>query len=175
MPIPNLHEESGDSKSEEDQEGKPDFKLLPEFGNWMIEAVPTEPYGAYSDPEQLLACAGKIKNRRQYLQKFLAKRRKTSILSTSASPILGVDNCMTSTVAETKSKIEEDYANGLLASNPLTHQLFIPERTASPHPRFLGLAKSIYERRGKKVNIQVPRFLDTKTMTEPTQREPVPG
>ena len=63
MPIPNLHEESGDSKSEEDQEGKPDFKLLPEFGNWMIEAVPTEPYGAYSDPEQLLACAGKIKNR----------------------------------------------------------------------------------------------------------------
>ena len=29
---------------------QPDFKLLPEFGNWMIEAVPIEPYGAYSDP-----------------------------------------------------------------------------------------------------------------------------
>ena len=82
---------------------------------------------------------------------------------------------MTSTVAETKAKIEQDYANGLQASNPLTHQLFIPERTASPHPRFLGLAKSIYERRGKKVNIQVPRFQDTKTVTEPTEREPVPG
>lgn len=33
---------------------KPDFKLLPEFGNWMIEAVPTDPYGAYSDPSELL-------------------------------------------------------------------------------------------------------------------------
>lgn len=31
------------------------FKLLPEFGNWMIEAVPAEPYGTYSDPEQLLS------------------------------------------------------------------------------------------------------------------------
>ena len=33
------------------QRGKPDFKLMPEFGNWMIEAVPTDPYGAYSDPD----------------------------------------------------------------------------------------------------------------------------
>ena len=39
---------------------KPDFKLLPEFWDWMIEAVPTDPYGAYSDPKQLLACADKI-------------------------------------------------------------------------------------------------------------------
>ena len=63
MPIPNLSEEEGNEKSEEDPESKPDFKLLPEFGNWMIEAVPSEPYGAYSNPEQLLACAEKISNR----------------------------------------------------------------------------------------------------------------
>ena len=29
---------------------KPDFKLLPEFGNWMIEAVPTDPYDTYHCP-----------------------------------------------------------------------------------------------------------------------------
>ena len=63
MPIPNLSEEDDNEKSEEDPESKPDFKLLPEFGNWMIEAVPSEPYGAYSNPEQLLACAEKISNR----------------------------------------------------------------------------------------------------------------
>ena len=33
-----------------DQIEKPDFKLLPEFGNWMIEAVPTDPYDSYLDP-----------------------------------------------------------------------------------------------------------------------------
>ena len=37
---------------QEDREDmKPDFKLLPEFGNFMIEAVPLDPYGSYSDPE----------------------------------------------------------------------------------------------------------------------------
>ncbi len=45
-----------------DQE-RPDFKLLPEFGNWMIEAVPTDPYGTYLDPDQLLSCTVKIANR----------------------------------------------------------------------------------------------------------------
>ena len=42
------------------ESAKPDFKLLPEFGNWMIEAVPSDPYGTYLDPEQLLACKEKI-------------------------------------------------------------------------------------------------------------------
>ena len=65
---------------------------------------------------------------------------------------------MTSTNEETKLKIEHDYANGLENSNVLTHQQFLPETTASPHPRFLGLAKSIYERRQKKVDIRVPRY-----------------
>ena len=46
-----------------DSSEKPDFKLLPEFGNWMIEAVPTDPYGAYSDPGQLLSCREKITGR----------------------------------------------------------------------------------------------------------------
>lgn len=33
-----------------DMAEKPDFKLMPEFGNWMLEAVPTDPYGSYEDP-----------------------------------------------------------------------------------------------------------------------------
>ena len=35
---------------------RPEFLLMPEFTNFMIEAVPNKPYGAYSDPDQLLAC-----------------------------------------------------------------------------------------------------------------------
>lgn len=42
---------------------KPDFKLMPEFGNWMIEAVPTDPYGSYMNADDLLACQSKIANR----------------------------------------------------------------------------------------------------------------
>ena len=91
--------------------------------------------------------------RRKHLNQLLEKRQKTSIISTSVSPILGVENCVTSTVQANKKEIERSYAKGLKISNPLTQQLFIPEITASPHPRFLGLAKSIYDRRGKKVDI----------------------
>lgn len=36
------------------------FKLMPEFGDWMIEAVPSAPYNAYSRPEELLSCLDKI-------------------------------------------------------------------------------------------------------------------
>ena len=42
---------------------KPDFKLLPEFGNWMIEAVPTDPYSTYHCPKSLLSCKDKIASR----------------------------------------------------------------------------------------------------------------
>ena len=37
-----------------------DFKLLPEFGDWMLEAVPEEPYNSYADPKELLSCFCKI-------------------------------------------------------------------------------------------------------------------
>ena len=83
---------------------------------------------------------------------------------------------MTSSNEDARARIEKAYADGLTNSNPLTKQLFIPEQTASPHPRFLGLARSIYERRTKKVDIRVPRFQDTKTNTTVgTEREPHPG
>lgn len=36
--------------SEKDQNSV-GFKLMPEFGRWMIEAVPSSPYNTYSDPE----------------------------------------------------------------------------------------------------------------------------
>jgi hypothetical protein len=41
----------------------PGFKLLPEFGNWMIEAVPSVPYKNYADPNNLLSCFEKISTR----------------------------------------------------------------------------------------------------------------
>jgi hypothetical protein len=48
--------------SDEDQK-QIGFKLLPEFGNWMIEAVPSAPYDTYSNPNQLLSSLKKISER----------------------------------------------------------------------------------------------------------------
>jgi glutamate--cysteine ligase catalytic subunit len=53
--------------------------------------------------------------------------------------------------------------------------MFIPEFTTSPHPRFLGLAQSIRERRQEKVKILFPIYKDKFTSYEKTREEPIPG
>ena len=40
-----------------------EIDLHPEFGNWMVEAVPFRPYGAYEDLGNLLTCYDKITKR----------------------------------------------------------------------------------------------------------------
>jgi hypothetical protein len=45
-----------------------EIHLHPEFGNWMVEAVPTEPYGAIDDLANLLSCIEKISRRYNSIQ-----------------------------------------------------------------------------------------------------------
>ncbi len=86
--------------------------------------------------------------------------------------ILGTPNSMTSTT-------DNDLKNYIDNWNPLlnvrTESLFIPEQTASPHPRFLGLAESIKQRRREKVQILSPIYQDKNTVMEATEDEPFPG
>jgi hypothetical protein len=37
---------------------------MPEFGGWMIEAVPLKPYNSLIDPAELLSCEEKLLKRR---------------------------------------------------------------------------------------------------------------
>lgn len=115
---------------------------MPEFGNWMIEAVPAVPYGAYADPAELLSCHDKISLRRKHLQEFLSKHGdgKTKIASTAIPIVLGTPNSMTSNDPELRAKIYKAYEQGVRQTNPCTQSDLIPEFTANPHPRFLGLA-----------------------------------
>lgn len=43
---------------------------MPEFGGWMVEAVPKSPYNSISDAQELLSCEEKLVNRRAVLDKF---------------------------------------------------------------------------------------------------------
>ena len=44
--------------------------LMPEFGGWMVEAVPKDPYKSIIDAEELLSCETKLSNRRIVLEEF---------------------------------------------------------------------------------------------------------
>lgn len=77
--------------------------------------------------------------------------------------------------SDLNSFVEENMGN-LASMNPCTQSLFVPERAINTHPRFKGLAQSIRERRGEKVNITVPLFKDENTdMQSVSAEEPYPG
>lgn len=103
--------------------------------------------------------------RRKFLQEFLSKYGdgKVKILSTSTPIIIGTPRSMTSLNPEMKKRIDTAYDQGLRKFNPCTQSDLIPEFTASPHPRFLGLAQSIRERREEKVSILSPLYKDVNT------------
>lgn len=46
---------------------------MPEFGQWMLEAIPANPYGACSKPCELLSCYVKMTARRSELEKMMIK------------------------------------------------------------------------------------------------------
>jgi hypothetical protein len=47
-----------------------DILLMPEFGGWMIEAVPSKPYDSIIDAAELLSCEAKLHSRREVLDEF---------------------------------------------------------------------------------------------------------
>lgn len=50
-----------------------------------------------------------------------------------------------------------------LTTNPSSKSLYLPDVAINPHPRFACLTANIRERRGEKVNIQVPLYKDIQT------------
>jgi dissimilatory sulfite reductase (desulfoviridin) alpha/beta subunit len=62
------------------------------------------------------------------------------IASTAGAIILGTHRSMMSSDRELDERIQAAYDGNMESFNPCTRSIFVPEFTASPHPRFLGLA-----------------------------------
>jgi len=70
---------------------KYDIMLMPEFGSWMIEAVPKKPYDSLVDAGELLSCEEKLHYRRFALKKF-CKEYGVQLASLANVPTLGTPN-----------------------------------------------------------------------------------
>eukprot|EP00347_Sterkiella_histriomuscorum_P009710 403340177 len=152
----------------------PDITLHPEFGNWMVEAVPTEPYGSPCKIQELLSCLPKLTSRREILREFF-DQKKIQLVSIASPFILGMKDHI---IIQDQNLIEEIRANNydLEKVNQYSHSRFTIDSTENPHPRFPGLMKSIRERRGEKVSIYVPIYRDVNTnLTVSSDDEPQPG
>jgi glutamate--cysteine ligase catalytic subunit len=111
----------------------------PEYGSWMIEAVPRNPYGSYIS--DLLNVEKSLQLRRKRLHNALALGEIAP--STSNFPMLGVDG----------------YNHTLLKGGNISDSLYVSDEVINPHPRFGTLTQNIRSRRKSNVNITIPRDL----------------
>jgi len=151
-----------------------DVNLMPEFGGWMIEAVPSKPYDSIIDASSLLSCEQKLHLRRDVLDEYCWDYG-LQIVSLANVPYLGCKDHIVIDDADLAQAVK-DHDGDLSELNPASRSKFVVDGTINPHPRFAGLVKSIREKRGEKVEIRVPLYKDELTnMTEPTESEPFPG
>ena len=161
--------------NDSDLSEKSNIVLMPEFGSWMVEAVPTKPYNSLVDPEVLLSCQDKLHERRHVLTDFF-RQKGLQLVSTTNVCILGTNDHISLGNNQQLINDVQSHKGNFEDLNKFSKSRFVLDETINSHPRFGGLVKSIRERRGTKVEIKVPIYQDEKTnMTEPTQDEPFPG
>ena len=116
----------------------------PEYGSWMVEGTPRMPFGGFVRDLRRVELSMRLRRRR-----ILAALEHDEIApSVTAFPLMGLP--------DTTDPPTE--ANGPVASSAFCSDVLI-----NPHPRFATLTQNIRKRRGRKVHIKVPLFLDTHT------------
>eukprot|EP00906_Rhabdomonas_costata_P024148 RCo034750 len=127
----------------------------PEYANWMIEATPGQPYGNLT--AHLLMVEPNMSLRRKCPLPFL--REGEALLSITVHPRLGAPDCL-----------PPAQPTSLPLPGPVAQSVFLPDEVITPHPRFPTLTGNIRKRRGSKVDIRVPLFMDKHTTAEVVQQ-----
>ncbi|KAJ5790119.1 uncharacterized protein N7518_007130 [Penicillium psychrosexuale] len=136
---------SGKRSATGDHEGEEPPHFHPEFGRFMLEATPGQPWGiGFKD---LLKVESNMKWRREVAKAHMAPNEVPITLTTF--PRLGTN---------------DDYIQPYYPpSGPALRSQFVPDEIANPHIRFPTLAANIRSRRGRKVELNVPVFHDANT------------
>uniref|UniRef100_A0A493T1M2 Glutamate--cysteine ligase n=1 Tax=Anas platyrhynchos platyrhynchos TaxID=8840 RepID=A0A493T1M2_ANAPP len=119
----------------------------PEYGSYMIEGTPGQPYGGTMS--EFNTVQDNMRKRRQEAASVL--KENEAVCTVTSFPRLG---CPGFTVPEYKPTPVEGGAS---------KSLFFPDEAINKHPRFSTLTRNIRHRRGEKVVINVPIFKDKNT------------
>lgn len=119
----------------------------PEFGAYMIEGTPGQPYGHLVSHFNVVEA--NMKSRREEVLALLKEGEE--LVCVTSFPRLGCP----------------DFTSPVFKPHPRDsnmRSLFFPDEATFPgHPRFRTLVRNIRERRGKKVAINLPIFKDKNT------------
>ncbi|KAG8444924.1 hypothetical protein GDO86_009905, partial [Hymenochirus boettgeri] len=119
----------------------------PEYGRYMIEGTPGQPYGGTMS--EFNTVEDNMRKRRQEASSLLSENE--SVCTVTSFPRLG---CPGFTFPEFSPTPVEEGAS---------RSLFFPDQAINTHPRFSTVTRHIRQRRGEKVSINVPIFRDQNT------------
>ena len=157
-----------------------EFHLSHEYGGWMYEVIPNEPF--------LIKDLNLIENNIQNLYKYLSlKYGNKKFLSLGSYPLLGVGNYFinedlknededTNLIGDEKEiKTRQQFLDDI-KNNKLSYSNYLNDKIINRHPRFGNLTRNIRQRRGSKVDIKIPIYKDKNTdLTTITKLDPFPG
>ena len=126
--------------------------FLPEYGRHMVEATPGQPYG--SATSDLVKVEINMAKRRELIDSMLMDNE--SYLTCTVFPLMGVGQFTT-----------RPYP----VFGPVSQSQYVMDEIINEHPRFPALTANIRKRRGRKVEIKIPMWLDenTKGMAKPAE------
>ncbi len=114
-------------------------KWQPEYGSWMLESIPRDPYN--TSISSLLSVETSMKLRRHRIHELLYHNEISPTITTF--PLMGLPGLPHSTF--------------IRSNNSISESRLISDHVISQHPRFLTLTKNIRLRRGSNVNIAIPK------------------
>jgi glutamate--cysteine ligase catalytic subunit len=121
-----------------------DCEWHPEYGSWMVEAVPGKPFGS-SNLHDVLQVQQSMQVRRSTLHQALSNGQIAPSLS--CFPMLGVIGYQHVPLEGSTESNE---------ANPISQSDLVSDAAINPHPRFATLTQNIRQRRGSKVDIRIP-------------------
>uniref|UniRef100_A0A3Q3BLU2 Glutamate--cysteine ligase n=1 Tax=Kryptolebias marmoratus TaxID=37003 RepID=A0A3Q3BLU2_KRYMA len=138
-----------DTLQEKGEKINPNHPTLwrPEYGSYMIEGTPGQPYGG--NMSEFNTVESNMRKRRQEASSVLNPNE--TLCTITAFPRLG---CPGFTQPEFRPNPHK---------NGNSRSLFFPDEAINRHPRFGTLTRNICRRRGEKVVINVPIFRDERT------------
>nr|XP_048701240.1 glutamate--cysteine ligase catalytic subunit isoform X2 [Caretta caretta] len=128
----------------------------PEYGSYMIEGTPGQPYGGTMS--EFNTVQDNMRKRRREAASVL--KGDEALCTVTSFPRLG---CPGFTLPECEPTPVEGGAS---------KSLFFPDEAINKHPRFSTLTRNIRHRRGEKVVINVPIFKDKNTPSPLTETFP---
>lgn len=133
----------------------PEASWKPEYGRYMIEGTPFFPYEG--NISYYLKCEENMARRREIAEAMM--NEDESLLSMTMFPLIGAIEDLVHPPIDDNSQSS-------------THSQYLPDEIINEHPRFPTLTANIRERRGGKVCILVPLYMDANTDPEVGQRVP---